>query len=187
MRALVLYCLLVLSLGAFATSTQPEKSQSVLTESLSSSPSQPVLMEVGTGITTAMTGAQPGLHVAVNAPIGKSGIYVGGETGAYFYTTPQLGLYLPILASVAARFDLSQKSYLMLGLSPGIGLVSYDNSRGSGVIVGKDYSDVYFNLLIKPSFNLSVGEGTLVLFSPRIGTLNGNLLFSPVIGTSIEL
>lgn len=187
MRALAIYCLLVLSLGAFATAPQPDKSQSVLTETLSPSSSQPVLMELGTGITTAMTGAQPGVHVAVNAPVGKSGIYLGGETGAYFYTTPELGLYLPILATVSARFDLSPKSYLMLGLSPGIGLVSYDNSKGSGIIVGKDYSDVYFNLLIKPSFNLNVGEGTLVLFSPRVGTLNGNLLFSPVIGTSIEL
>jgi hypothetical protein len=72
----------------------------------------------------------------------------------------------------------------MLGLAPGIGLVSYDNSSKPG---GKDYSDTYFTLLIKPSFNLTVGEGTLVMFSPSIGTLNGNLLFSPVIGTAIEL
>ncbi|NBX93202.1 MAG: hypothetical protein EB078_07940 [Proteobacteria bacterium] len=176
-------------IGAPAASTTPEKSTAVLNESVNSpTPTKvPTLIEVGTGIATAITGAQPGVHVGINVPLGKSGLYVGGETGGYFYTAPQFGTYLPILASIAARFDLGQNSYVMLGLSPGIGLVSYDTSKTTGVIVGKDYSDVYFNLLLKPTFNLMVGEGTLVMISPRVGALNGALMFSPVIGTSFEL
>lgn len=145
--------------------------------------SRPVL-EVATGLSTAMVGAQPGVHLAFQAPLGQSGFYAGLETGSYFYTTPQFGLYLPILANFSARFDFSNKANLMLGLAPGIGIVSFDNSAKPG---GRDHSGTYFNLLINPAFHLKVADGHQVMVAPRVGTLNGNLLFSPVIGTAIDL
>lgn len=141
-------------------------------------------LQVGTGLTTAIVGAQPGLHVALDIPVKSSGIYAGLETGTYLYTTPEFGTYIPILASVSTRFDFSSQAYLMLGLAPGIGLVSFNNSKNPG---GRDHSDVYFSMLIKPAFHLAVGDSGFVVFSPRVGTLNGNLLFSPMIGTTFEL
>ncbi|NBT58040.1 hypothetical protein EBT16_04570 [bacterium] len=164
MRILCFLALFVLCLGAFGSTR--------------------TVLEVGSGVSTAILGAQPGLHVGARLPIGNSGFYGGLDTGSYFYTTPEFGTYIPILLSASARFDFSQNAHLMLGLAPGIGLINYSNSSKPG---GRDYSDVYFTLLIKPAFNLTVSEGTLVMISPSIGTLNGNLLFSPVIGTAIEL
>jgi len=181
MRVLCLLSLFVLCLGAFG-STNNETT--AITSTSPKDKQKPIVLEVGTGVSTAVVGAQPGLHVGARLPLGNSGLFGGLETGTYFYTTPKFGTYIPILLNLAARFDFSQNAYLMLGLAPGIGLVSYDNSSKPG---GKDYSDTYFTLLIKPAFHLTVGEGTLVMFSPSIGTLNGNLLFSPVIGTAIEL
>lgn len=170
MRILCFLSLFILCLGAFGSAN---------TET-----ARPIVLEVGSGISTAILGAQPGLHLGARLPLGNSGLYGGINTGSYFYTTPQFGTYIPILLDLAARFDFSQNAYLMLGLSPGLGLVSFDNSSKPG---GKDYSATYFAFLVKPTFNLTVSEGTLVLFSPSIGTLNGNVLFSPVIGTAIEL
>lgn len=181
MRILCLFSLFILCLGAFgSTPNETTSNASVVPKDKT----KPVVLEVGTGVSTAILGAQPGLHVGARLPLGNSGLFGGLETGSYFYTTPKFGTYIPILLNVAARFDFSQNAYLMLGLAPGIGLVNFDNSSKPG---GKDHSDTYFTLLIKPAFNLTVGEGTLVMFSPSIGTLNGNLLFSPVIGTAIEL
>jgi len=141
-------------------------------------------LQVGTGLTTAIIGAQPGLHVSLDVPLNTSGIFAGLETGTYLFTTPELGTYIPILASISTRFDFSNQAYLMLGLAPGIGLVSFNNSKNPG---GRDHSDVYFSMLIKPAFHLAVGDDGFVVFSPRVGTLNGNLLFSPMIGTTFEL
>ncbi len=141
-------------------------------------------LEIATGLATAMVGAQPGVHLALQVPLGQSGFFAGLETGAYFYTTPEFGLYLPILANFSARFDFSNKANLMLGLAPGIGIVSFDNSVKPG---GRDHSGTYFNLMINPAFHLQVGEGQKVVVAPRVGTLNGNLLFSPVLGTAIDL
>lgn len=182
MRVLCLVSFLVLSLGALGSTNQETTTPSTTASDVKKT--QPLLVEIGTGVSTAIVGAQPGLHVGARLPLGNSGLYGGLETGSYFYTTPQLGTYIPILPSVSARFDFSQNAYLMLGLAPGIGLVNFDNSSKPG---GKDHSDTYFTFLIKPAFNLTVGNGTLVMVSPSIGTLNGSLLFSPVIGTAIEL
>lgn len=165
-----------------AATATPTPAQSTVT--VTSKTSYPTVLEVATGVTTAIVGAQPGLHVGAQTALGNSGLYAGLETGTYFYTTPQFGTYIPIAASISARFDFTSQAYLMLGLAPGIGLVSFDNSSKPG---GRDYSDTYFSLLIKPAFHLTVGPGNLVMFAPRIGTLNGNLLFSPVIGTAIAL
>lgn len=142
------------------------------------------LLEVGTGLSTAITGAQPGVHVGASLPLGESAFTAGIETGSYFFTTPQWGTYFPIQATLSARFDLSEKATFYLGISPGLGLVSFDNSMKPG---GKDYSDTYFSFLIKPSFHLNLTDNQVLVFSPRFGTLNGNLLFAPVVGTAIPL
>jgi len=141
-------------------------------------------LEIATGLSTAIVGAQPGIHLAFQAPLAQSGFYAGLETGTFFYTNPEFGLYLPILAKIAARFDFTSNAHLMLGLAPGLGIVRFDNSMKPG---GKDHSGTYFNLVIDPGFHLKVADGQQVMISPRVGTLNGNLLFSPVIGTAIDL
>lgn len=142
------------------------------------------LLEVGTGLSTAITGAQPGVHVGASLPLGESAFTAGMDTGSYFFTNPQWGTYFPIQATVSARFDLSDKAAFYLGVSPGLGLVSYDSSIRPG---GRDHSDTYFSFLIKPSFHLSISKDQILVFSPRFGTLNGNLLFAPVVGTAIPL
>jgi hypothetical protein len=122
--------------------------------------------------------------VGASLPLGDSSFSAGIETGSYFFTTPQWGTYFPIQATLSSRFDLSDKAAFILGISPGLGLVNFDNSLKPG---GKDYSDTYFSFLIKPSFHLNLSDNQVLVFSPRFGTLNGNLLFAPVVGTAIPL
>jgi len=185
MRFWTLVLALFFNLNLFGSAGTPSSTETTQTTlSAKSSEAMGPLLEIGTGLTTAIVGAQPGVHVGFQAPIGTPGLYAGAVTGAYLYTTPQLGTFIPVLASLGARFDLSSNAFFLMAIAPGVGLVNYDNSSKPG---GKDHSDLYFNFMLKPAFHLTVGQGNQVVFSPRVGTLNGNLMFSPVIGTAIEL
>lgn len=184
MRFWIAIAALSFNLNLFGTAVASPENTQTTAVTPKTSEARGSLLEIGTGLTTAIVGAQPGVHVGFQAPLANSGLYAGAETGAYLYTTPQLGTYVPILVSLGARFDFSANAFFLMGIAPGVGLVSYDNSSRPG---GKDHSDLYFNFMLKPAFHLTVGEGNQVVFSPRVGTLNGNLMFSPVIGTAIQL
>lgn len=144
------------------TATAPAKKSSIVTQ-----------VEVATGMTNTGSLAQPGLNVAFNSTLEKNpAIAIGGEFGAFVYGGDDNGALIPILLTAQTSIALSNTTNLVLGIAPGIVIDQFSGSN-----------EVRLAVIFRPGLNFQVSKGLQVSLSPRIGALDGKMLFAPLIGT----
>lgn len=125
------------------------------------------IMNLGAGFLIGGGGTAPGVGVSFASHITNAPVFLGLDTGSYFYSSP-FAWILPALLAVKYAFRPVNVFTLTAGLS-----------LGPTLAIGNYANTLSFAMFFKPGIEIGVTREIDFVFEPRFGVIGSTFVFDP--------